>query len=175
MKMRTEHKMPTRINIRPAHQSDSPEIGKLLAQIVQVHYDVRPDIFRQSYRNESDYMVNPQNMDAPVFVAVNEQNRVVGCLWCIIERMRDNSMKVNRDWLVIDDICVDEEYRWHGIGGQLVDYAKHLAQERGLRRIELNVYENNRDAVRFYEHIGFQMHIPIASGQQSGYIRARIR
>ena len=148
--------VPLRINIRPAHQSDSPEIRKLLAQIVQVHYDVRPDIFRQSYRNESDCTVNPQDADTPVFVAVNEQNHVIGCLWCIIERMRDNSMKINRDWLVIDDICVNEEYRGHGIGRQLVDYAKHLAQEKGLRRIELNVYENNRDAVRFYERIGFQ-------------------
>ena len=94
--MGTEHKLPPHINIRPAHQSDSPEIRKLLAQIVQVHYDVRPDIFRQSYRNESDCTVNPQDADAPVFVAVNEQNHVVGCLWCVIERMRDNSMKANR-------------------------------------------------------------------------------
>ena len=117
------------INVRPAQTNDAPVINALLSQIVQVHHALRPDIFRSQYKNESaDY--GAQDTDAPIFVAVNEEGDVVGCLWCLFSQERDNSLKIDRDWLCIDDICVDEKYRRHGIGKQLVDFAIKLAQEK---------------------------------------------
>ena len=142
------------INIRPAKTADAPAINALLLQIVQVHHAIRPDIFHPQYKNESaDY--GTQDADAPIFVAVNENECVVGCLWCLISRERSNSLKIDRDWLCIDDICVDEKHRGYGIGRKLVDFAVILAQEKGLDRIQLNVYDDNRGAVQFYEKIGF--------------------
>lgn len=86
-------------------------IEALLSQITQVHYAVRPDIFRPFYKKvETDSVVDLQDAEAPVFVAVSKHNCIIGCLWCIIKRERNNSLKVDRDWLVIDDICVDEKY-----------------------------------------------------------------
>jgi len=90
-------------------------------------------------------------------VAVDEQENVVGCLWCVISRQRDNSMKADRDWLVIDDLCVDARCRRKGIGRKLVDFAVRFARREGLPRIELNVYEDNLGAVKFYERYGFKI------------------
>jgi GrpB-like predicted nucleotidyltransferase (UPF0157 family)/ribosomal protein S18 acetylase RimI-like enzyme len=143
------------IRIRPAQTDDTPAINDLLSQIVQVHYKIRPDIFRPQCKNESEDS-SVQESDAPlIFVAVNEDGGVVGCLWCFISEEKDNSLKIDRNWLCIDDICVDEKYRRCGIGRQLVEYAFQIAQEKGLDRIQLNVYDDNKDAVRFYENIGF--------------------
>ena len=99
------------IIIRPAQTSDKPAIDALLSQIVQTHHIVRPDIFRPSYKNE-DVDYGAREADFFVFVAVDENGCVAGCLWCLISHERDNSFKIDRDWLVIDDICVDEKYRF---------------------------------------------------------------
>lgn len=143
------------IRIRPAQNSDSSAISALLSQIVEVHYAVRPDIFRPCPQQESSDFC--EDADAPVFVAVDEQENVVGCLWCVISRQRDNSMKADRDWLVIDDLCVDARCRRKGIGRKLVDFAVRFARREGLPRIELNVYEDNLGAVKFYERYGFKI------------------
>ncbi|MCL2512472.1 MAG: GNAT family N-acetyltransferase [Oscillospiraceae bacterium] len=140
--------------IRPAEKADSPAINELLSQILRTHHAIRPDLFRPAYISETEYEESP---DEPVFVAVDENNAVVGCLWCIIMRLRGNSLKNDREWLCIDDICVDESYRRRGVGRKLVDFAAAFAKEKGLPRIELNVYENNIDAVRFYENYGFKI------------------
>ena len=88
------------INIRPAQASDTPVINALLTQIVQTHHSFRPDIFRSSYKNEdADYNVN--DTDFPVYVAVNEHGCVVGCIWSFISHERNNSLKIDRDWIVI--------------------------------------------------------------------------
>jgi len=141
------------IAVRPAQASDSAAMKHLLAQIVQTHHVVRPDIFRASYESKAGYH---EDADAPVFVAVDENGAVVGCLWCVIVRERDNSLKNDRDWLCIDDLCVDVNYRKHGIGQRLVDFAVHFAQQNGLPRIELNVYQDNENAVHFYKAYGFR-------------------
>ena len=97
----------------------------------------------------------------------------MGCLWCLFSQEKDNSLKIDRDWLCIDDICVDENYRRHGIGKQLVDFAIKLAQGKGVDRIQLNVYEDNHSAVRFYENIGFTtqkrvMELNVSSQKENG-------
>ena len=142
------------VRIRPVKETDCSAIEALLSQITQVHYAIRPDIFRLEYKKEAECW--EENDDAPMYVAVNEQDNVVGCLWCIIMHMRHNSLKIDRDWLCIDDICVDEKYRKQGIGRKLVEFSCKLAKDRGLSRIELNVYNDNLNAVDFYKKFGFK-------------------
>ena len=132
---------------------DAAAVNGLLSQIVRVHHKVRPDLFRAEFHADDNNV--RQSEDEPLFVAVNEENNVVGCIWCLFAKERDNTLKVDRDWLCIDDICVEEAYRGQGIGKKLMEFAAGLAREKGLDRIQLNVYEDNAAAVRFYESLGF--------------------
>ena len=61
-----------------------------------------------------------------------------------------------RDYLDIDEFCVDEMYRRTGVGTELIDFVRTYAKESGFDRIELNMWEFNRDALLFYESVGFQ-------------------
>jgi ribosomal protein S18 acetylase RimI-like enzyme len=56
-------------------------------------------------------------------------------------------------WL--EDLFVEESARGSGLGRALVEASFERAQERGCRRIELDVNEQNTDALRFYEGLGF--------------------
>ena len=61
----------------------------------------------------------------------------------------------DRDFLDIDEFCVDEGHRRQGIATALVDFVKAYAREKGFSRIELNMWEFNRGALAFYEAAGF--------------------
>jgi ribosomal protein S18 acetylase RimI-like enzyme len=56
-------------------------------------------------------------------------------------------------WL--EDLYVNEGARGTRLGRALVDAAVEQARARGCRRIELDVNETNRDAIAFYESLGF--------------------
>jgi ribosomal protein S18 acetylase RimI-like enzyme len=56
-------------------------------------------------------------------------------------------------WL--EDLYVLDEARGGGHGRALVEAAFESARRRGCRRIELDVNEQNTDALRFYEALGF--------------------
>jgi ribosomal protein S18 acetylase RimI-like enzyme len=56
-------------------------------------------------------------------------------------------------WL--EDLFVTETARSGGHGRTLVEVAFQSARARGCRRIELDVNEQNVDALRFYESLGF--------------------
>jgi ribosomal protein S18 acetylase RimI-like enzyme len=56
-------------------------------------------------------------------------------------------------WL--EDLFVTERARGGGYGRELVEAAFESARARGVRRIELDVNEQNESALRFYESLGF--------------------
>jgi ribosomal protein S18 acetylase RimI-like enzyme len=56
-------------------------------------------------------------------------------------------------WL--EDLFVTESARGGGHGRALVEAAFESARARGVRRIELDVNEQNESALRFYESLGF--------------------
>jgi ribosomal protein S18 acetylase RimI-like enzyme len=56
-------------------------------------------------------------------------------------------------WL--EDLYVTDGARRSGLGRALVEAAFERARERGCRRIELDVNEENLDAIAFYVSLGF--------------------
>jgi ribosomal protein S18 acetylase RimI-like enzyme len=58
-------------------------------------------------------------------------------------------------WL--EDLYVRDEARGAGLGRALVDKAVERARERGCRRMDLDVNEQNGEALAFYERMGFTL------------------
>lgn len=58
-------------------------------------------------------------------------------------------------WL--EDLFVRDEARGRGAGRALVEAALERARERGCRRIELDVNEDNAPALALYEATGFRL------------------
>jgi ribosomal protein S18 acetylase RimI-like enzyme len=56
-------------------------------------------------------------------------------------------------WL--EDLYVDDSARGTGLGRALVNAAFESARQRGCRRMELDVNEQNTAAIAFYESLGF--------------------
>ena len=146
------------INIRQAKEKDIPSILNLLAQVLEVHAVIRPDLFisgTTKYTTEELKEILT-NKNRPVFVA-EENNEVLGYCFCILKQTEHSNMKRDSRTLYIDDLCVDEKNRGKHIGRMLTEYVIAFAREIGCYDITLNVWEGNDSALGFYRRNGFSI------------------
>ncbi len=144
--------------IRRAENIDIPKINDLLRQVCLVHHNGRPDLFKygaQKYADEELIQIISDD-EKPVFVAVDEDNTVLGYAFCIFERHINDNILTDVKTLYIDDLCVDESLRGKHIGKQLYDYAVFFAKENGCYNLTLNVWNCNDSAMKFYEKCGLK-------------------
>jgi ribosomal protein S18 acetylase RimI-like enzyme len=147
------------ISIRRAKPSDADGIVRLLMQIAQLHHEGRPDLFKPGSKKygQAEFDAMLANESKPVFVAEDNFGNVAG--YCICELIEYNGHAVLKDHvtLYIDDLCVDERLRGQRIGEKLNDAVIAYAKQTGVYNIELNAWECNPGAIRFYERCGFKV------------------
>jgi ribosomal protein S18 acetylase RimI-like enzyme len=146
------------IKIRPADERDCERLLELLAQIGELHHISRPDIFQAGLKkyNLEQLQEILNNIEKPVFAAVNTDGFLVGYAFCQIINYENHPVFNNYKSFYIDDVCVDKNYRNQGIGLLLLEKCKGFAKEQGCYCIDLNVWKFNESAVKFYEKCGFE-------------------
>ena len=142
--------------IRIAKEKDCPKMLELLEYICNLHSGIRPDLFKagkSKYDSESlAKLLADENRIT--FVAADENDEVLGYIFCIlIDHSVDSARCPNKE-LYIDDLCVDENCRGQHVGPLLFDYVKQYARDNGCYDVTLNVWEGNDNARRFYEKMG---------------------
>ncbi len=145
-----------KMTIRKAKAKDINKINELLYQVAKIHADARPDIFKAAAKKYTDdellNIIN--NPKAPVFVAVDDSDTVLGYAFCVYQITRDSLLLQDKKTLYIDDICVDEGQRGAHIGESLYNYVVAFAKENGFDNITLNVWMLNEGAYKFYKKCG---------------------
>ena len=156
-----------KLMIRKATHNDIPRILELLSQVNDVHADGRPDFFIKGKRkyNEEDLLKIINDDTTPVFVYVGTRQAtsesgmrkatsVQGYAFCVIQDLSQcDNLRPDKS-LYIDDICVDENYRRHGVGKKLYEHVLQFAKEEKCFNITLNVWAKNPSAQAFYESMG---------------------
>lgn len=138
--------------IRKAKEKDIKKIMDLLVQVDMVHHNGRPDIFNgpaTKYTKEQLLAIfaDPQT---PVFVSVDEQERVQGYAFCQLQQIVGDTIRTDIRTLYIDDLCVDETVRGQHIGTKLYEHVCRFAKEQGCYNVTLNVWTCNPSAMQFY-------------------------
>lgn len=144
--------------IRRAKEQDIPRIDDLLLQVLTVHHDIRPDLFKADCRkyNDREILALIEDDLRPVFVYEDDDGVVQGYAFCVLEQHPGNNILTDIKTLYIDDLCVDEGRRGEGIGRQLYEYVKQYAKDQGCYNLTLNMWEGNDDAIRFYRNLGLK-------------------
>ena len=146
------------MNIRRAEKKDIPQIIELLGQVLQIHADIRPDIFipeTTKYTNDELEQMIKDEMK-PIYVAVNENDMCVGYAFCQLKEQPFSNNMVQFKSLFIADLCVDKSTRGQHIGEQLFEYVKSEAKRMGCYEVTLNVWAGNTSAEKFYEKMGLK-------------------
>lgn len=144
------------ISIRRAKTDDISGVNKLLRQVLMVHHNGRPDIFKPDVKKYTDKELEEifSDDERPVFVAVDTNENVIGYVFCMFLQQKNSNILTDVKTLYIDDLCVDEEKRGMHIGSKLYDYVINYAKQRGCYNVTLNAWSCNESAIRFYEKCG---------------------
>ena len=144
------------MNIRRAMETDIEGINRLLCQVLKVHHQGRPDIFKNDTKKYTDgeLLQIISNDTKPIFVAVDKDEKVLGYAFCVFIQHKNDNILTDIKTLYIDDLCVDETVRGLHIGQKLYEYVLSFAKEQGCYNLTLNVWSCNSNAIRFYEKCG---------------------
>ena len=146
------------MTIRRANENDIPKIIDLLGQVLQIHAEIRPDIFIPGTTKYTDAELEEMLKDEgkPIYVAADENDTCVGYAFCQIREQPFSNNMVQFKSLFIDDLCVDKNTRGQHIGEKLFEHVKSEAKRLGCYEVTLNVWAGNTSAEKFYDKIGLK-------------------
>lgn len=146
------------MTIRKAQEKDISRIIELLGQVLQIHAEIRPDIFipDTTKYTEQELAALLKDEKKPIYVAVNEEDVCMGYAFCQMKEQPFSNNMVQFQSLFIDDLCVDRFARGQHIGEILFDYVKQEAKRMGCYEVTLNVWAGNTSAEKFYEKMGMK-------------------
>lgn len=146
------------MEIRRSTTTDIPGLNRLLEQVLMVHHNGRPDLFKPGGKKYTDQELTELLADdsRPIFAAVDESGYMLGYAFCVFQQHLNNNILTDIRTLYIDDLCVDENCRGQHIGKALYDHVLTFARASGCYNVTLNVWSCNPNAVAFYEKMGLK-------------------
>lgn len=146
------------MRIRKAEEKDVPRIMELLGQVLEIHAEIRPDIFIPGTTKYTVIELTEllKQDDKPIYLAVSEADICLGYAFCQLKKQDFSTNMVQFKSMFIDDLCVDKEARGQHIGESLFEYVKQEARKMGCYEVTLNVWAGNTSAEHFYEKMGMK-------------------
>lgn len=146
------------MNIRRANERDIPRLNDLLQQVLEIHANIRPDIFISGTTKYTNDELKQMILDdrSPIYVAADEDGVCIGYAFCQLREQPFSNNMVPFTSMFIDDLCVDASTRGQHVGEQLFEYVKAEALRLGCYEVTLNVWTGNTSAEHFYEKMGMQ-------------------
>ena len=142
--------------VRFVREEELDRVNALRRQVNDLHVLGRPDIFKPGFPQELAEHIYTIMEDPDQEIVVCEREGVL-CGFAVLHhiiRPETPFMKV-RDFLDIDEFCVDDAFRRTGVATEMISFIRSYAKAQGFDRIELNMWEFNKDALAFYEAVGF--------------------
>ena len=141
--------------IELATKHDRLEINRLARQVHEMHVQWRPDLYNMPEELFHEELYDELVKNRELYVAKLD-GAVIGFAW-VRMRTAEGVGLVTRKVMLINQLCVDEALRNHGIGTQMMEEVRVLARAFGCTDLQLGVYPQNDEAVSFYQKCGFMI------------------
>lgn len=135
--------------------NDRSEVNRLARQVHEMHVQWRPDLYQMPEELFPEELYSELVKNRELYVAKLD-GAVIGFAWVRI-RTAEGVGLVTRKVMLINQVCVDEALRNHGIGTRMMEEVRVLARAFGCTDLQLGVYPQNDAAVSFYQKCGFMI------------------
>lgn len=132
-----------------ATPDDLPALSQLLDELFSIEQDFQPNTERQM-RGMSLLLQHPDR--AMIKVARNEEGRIVGMVSA--QLVISTAEGAPSAW--VEDMVVRDGWRGQGIGRGLLGSLMEWARAKGAARALLLVDLDNKPALGYYQHLGWQ-------------------
>jgi ribosomal protein S18 acetylase RimI-like enzyme len=145
------------MNIRRATPEDAPTLAKIHVDSWQAAYQgIVPasHLERFTYQRREDAFRQALITNTEETYLVTEDNQAIAIL--TIGPSRDDDLDTTTTgelW----GIYITPDYWRKGVGSRLVDEAESMLRSRGYTQVVLWVLEDNLNARRFYERVGYRL------------------
>ena len=138
-----------------ATKNDRNDVNRLARQVHEMHVQWRPDLYQMPEELFPEELYSELLKNRELYVAKLD-GAVIGFAWVRI-RTAEGVGLVTRKVMLINQVCVDEALRNHGIGTRMMEEVRVLARAFGCTDLQLSVYPQNDEAVSFYQKCGFMI------------------
>lgn len=113
------------------------------------HYNHRKDLFKKKTKEELKEYVFEQIENGLKIIGYFNDNELVGYLGYEI---KEKATK----FIWIDEFVITESERGKGYGTLLMEELNNIAEKEQVKRIELNVFSFNENAIKLYKKLGYK-------------------
>ncbi len=135
--------------IENAAAQDIPALVDLLALLFGIEQDFQPDLEKQK-KGLALLISQPEN--GVIKVAKNQQGEILGMVSA--QLVISTAQGSPSAW--IEDMVIQESHRGEGLGKSLLNEVLLWAKSKGATRAQLLVDKENKPALRYYDHLGWE-------------------
>jgi GNAT superfamily N-acetyltransferase len=149
------------MRVRTATADDAWLLAELNRDVQQLHVDALPGVYKQV--DDLAPIVEDFNQrilsdpDWHTYI-VEVDGQPAGYACARVTRRPEHPYHYAHEYVYLDQISVRPEYRKSGCGRALMNAVFGLAREVGVSRVALDTLAFNKDAIAFYERLGFRMY-----------------
>ena len=145
------------LEIRPAQEVDFHQVGLIFADENRFHSQLLPERFKiaDPIMTRAWFQEILSNA-AKMLLVAQDGDHLTGLVLIELMTTPDDPIFQPRRYAYIDELAVLESRRGAGIGRALMEQAHQWIADQGIHAIELNVWERNQSAIRFYERLRYR-------------------
>ena len=132
--------------IRPAEPRDAKKIIECMQSVMDEKIYFVSEYYLYTERGEQERLRNPDDLT----LVAEIDGSVVGVLTLQRGIYRKNRHTANLG------IAIKNGYRHQGLGTDLIMEAINWSRENGIKKVNLEVFSSNTNAISVYEKIGFE-------------------
>lgn len=146
-----------KLTVRYAAQNELHRVNELRETVSELHANGRSDIFRHGFCDElQQYVYEAFNADDTDIIVALTDDTVCGFAVVRYVNKAESPYMCARHFYHIEELGVDADYRRQGVATSLINFCRKEAKRMKFDRMELDVWEFNEGALKFYEAVGFK-------------------
>lgn len=137
--------------IRRMTFEDYEQAEELFKKLHNLHAEMEPDMYKKldCVNKKRDFKKQVKSKNK-IMLCAEENGKIIG----VSNTKLCTSGMTEIKMAFMDALYVDENFRGAGVGKKLFCETEKIAKDNGAKRLDLTVWEFNRDAISFYKSLG---------------------